>query len=88
MNYMEGQKALNTKVIDMSKLRLIHTVEIDVKLAKVYRDSEWQEYRVKFYVDGVYQVEADYHTEHKQDAIDTADEWAEHVEASATLATA
>ena len=40
--------------------------------AKVYRDSEWQEYRVKFFRGGTYQVGADYHTDDKSDAQFTA----------------
>jgi hypothetical protein len=41
---------------------------INVFTAKVYRDSEWQEWRVKFYVDGAHLVNADYHTNDKVDA--------------------
>lgn len=41
--------------------------------AKVYRDTEWNEYRVKFYDDnGQHMVNADYHTDDKADAQDTA----------------
>ena len=41
--------------------------------AKVYRDSEWQEYRVKFYdTDGQHFTNADYHTDDKEDALTTA----------------
>ena len=35
---------------------------------KVYRDSEWREWRVKFFVNGIHQVNADYHTSDKADA--------------------
>jgi hypothetical protein len=44
--------------------------------AKVYRDSEWQEWRVKFYQDGQHLAEADYHTDDKGDAQHTARSWA------------
>lgn len=44
----------------------------DVRCAKVYRDAEWNEYRVKFFTNGFHQSRADYHTDDKQDAIDTA----------------
>lgn len=44
------------------------------KRAQVYRDSEWQEYRTKFYVDGQHQINADYHGD-KQDCHDTAQAW-------------
>ena len=41
--------------------------------AKVYRDSEWQEYRVKFYdPEGNHYPEADYHTTDLDDATSTA----------------
>jgi hypothetical protein len=41
--------------------------------AKVYRDSEWQEYRVKFYdQEGQHMTAADYHTDSIDDATSTA----------------
>lgn len=43
--------------------------------ARVYRDSEWEEYRTVFYVDGVKQQNADHHTDDKQDAFATAERW-------------
>lgn len=46
-------------------MRLIHTVNTDVK---VYRDAEYDEYVVK--VKG--KPAASYHTDDKQDAINTA----------------
>lgn len=54
-------------------LRLINTIEADSNTAKVYRDSDWNEYRVKFFASGVHQVDADYHTTSKEDAISTAE---------------
>ena len=51
---------------------ITNTVNGEVRVAITYRDAEWQEYRVKFYRDGVYQVEADYHDTDKQSALDTA----------------
>lgn len=45
------------------------------KQAKVYRDSEWNEYRVCFYRHGVKIIGGDYHTDDKQDALDTANNW-------------
>jgi len=44
-------------------------------IAVVYRDAEWNEYRVKFFVDGSHLVEADYHDEDKASAIHTAESW-------------
>lgn len=40
--------------------------------AHVYKDSEWGEHRVKFHRNGVHQTKADYHTDDKEDAHDTA----------------
>ena len=49
------------------------TTQGQERVATVYRDAEWDEYRVKFYRDGVYQTEAaDYYDTDKQSAIDTA----------------
>lgn len=45
------------------------------KLASVYRDSEWQEYRVKHHQDGIYLEAADYHTGDRTDAISHAEAW-------------
>jgi hypothetical protein len=42
------------------------------KSATVYRDAEFQEYRVRFYQDGKHLTEADYHTDSKSDAQFTA----------------
>jgi hypothetical protein len=42
-------------------------------VAKVYRDAEWNEYRVKFYNSaGTYMDASDYHTNDKEDAMNTA----------------
>lgn len=40
--------------------------------AKIYRDAEWNEYRVKFFKDGEYQPNSDYHSDTKTDAYETA----------------
>ena len=40
--------------------------------AKVYRDSEWNEFRVRFYFDGILNEDADYFTTDKEDAIESA----------------
>lgn len=38
---------------------------------KVYRDAEWQEYRVRSYISGILLADADYHTSDRQDAMDS-----------------
>lgn len=55
----------------MRLISTIHKAAAEVT-AKIYRDTEWQEYRVKFYREGQHLQNADYHTDDKQDAIDTA----------------
>jgi hypothetical protein len=44
--------------------------------ARVYRDHDWQEWRVKFYENGRHLLESDYHTDDKGDAQHTARAWA------------
>ncbi len=54
-------------------LRLVGKVQAGNKLAKIYKDSDWDEYRVKFYTDGKYDGEdSDHHTDDKEDAVNTA----------------
>jgi hypothetical protein len=53
-------------------MKRIHTETLGDKAAKVYRDSEWQEYRVRLYIRGELHAPADYHTDSKADAIETA----------------
>lgn len=43
--------------------------------ARVYYHADWQEYVVRFYINGKHQRKADYHADDKQDALDTADYW-------------
>jgi hypothetical protein len=42
---------------------------------KVYLDREWNEYVVKFYVNGRYKPDEDYHTDDKNDAMRTAQQF-------------
>jgi hypothetical protein len=55
-------------------MRLISTIHKAAAeaTAKIYRDTEWNEYRVKFYVQGHHLQDADYHTDCKEDAHSTA----------------
>lgn len=53
-------------------MKRIHTETHGYKTAKVYRDSEWQEFRVRLYINGQLNAPADYHTDEKADAIATA----------------
>ena len=57
-----------------SKLRLIatHNSDCGKHSAKVYKDAEWGEHRVKFFIHGKHHEPADYHTHDVNDAHDTA----------------
>ena len=55
--------------------RKIETYEKDGKVAKVYRNADFDEYEVRFSVKGEDLPDADYFTNDKQDAIDTAVSW-------------
>mgnify|MGYP003536913010 CR=1 FL=1 len=48
----------------------------------VFRDTEWQEYRVKFYKAGEWMKDADYHTDDKQDALQSAAYWLKEKESA------
>ncbi len=53
-------------------LRKIHTETRGARVVKVYRDSEWCEFRCRLYVAGVLQSDADYFTGDRDDALETA----------------
>lgn len=53
-------------------MKRIHIETQGDKMAKVYRDSEWDEFRVRLYIRGELNAPADYHTSDKADAIATA----------------
>ena len=55
----------------MSK-RKIAVVGNELYYGKIYRDTDWNEYVVKFYEFDDYIPNADFHTDNKQDAFDTA----------------
>jgi hypothetical protein len=71
------KKALGVTLFSLEHimLKLIQTLTFNNRIAKVYRDTEWGEYRVRFWDCKVYQAGADYHTDDKQDAVDTAITW-------------
>jgi hypothetical protein len=55
-------------------LRLLEKFDRGSITVKVYRDTEWDEYVLRVYRDGIEQVAANYHTQYIEDAVDTA--WA------------
>jgi hypothetical protein len=59
---------------DSTPLRLVKTIKGSNpnKHAKVYKDKDWGEYRVKHYENGKHLEKADAHTDDKEDAMDTA----------------
>lgn len=62
-------------VVEALRLIHTHTSEDGRRSAKVYRDTEWNEYRVKHYTDGNHHVDGDYHTDDIDDAHRTAQHW-------------
>ena len=58
--------------VDEAKLIKTHASADGKRVAKVYRDAEWDEYHVKHYTDGKHHSKADYHTDDKDDAHGTA----------------
>ncbi len=50
------------------------TSDCGTKSCKIYRDTHWDEYRVKHYQDGKH-LDADYHTDDYGDAEETAKRW-------------
>lgn len=79
-------KNLAEEVEDVEEgLRLISTHTNGNKTAKVYKDSEWGEHRVKLHIDGKHQKNADYHTDDKEDAVGTAKKMIESEEFVAEL---
>ena len=58
-------------------LELLETFSVltkDALTTKVFKDTEWDEYVVRLYRNGIEQVMASYHTIDEEDAVDTA--WA------------
>ena len=63
---------MGESITDKPNLRLIKTHTHGPHSAKVYKDKEWGEYRVKFYKNGQYQSKADSHHDDADDAHGTA----------------
>lgn len=56
--------------------RCIKTVADNGRVARVYRNSEFEEYEVRFSINGEdCGSDSDYFTNDKQDALDTAEHW-------------
>lgn len=53
-------------------LRLLCSVADCSYSARVYRDTDWNEFRVRFFDANGHLTESDYHTDDKLDALDTA----------------
>ena len=56
----------------MLKLRTTYKGSDDLQVAKVYHNTDWKEFQVKFWSHGEYQAGADYHTDDYGDALRTA----------------
>jgi hypothetical protein len=59
---------------EASNMRLKATIHSDCgnHCAKIYKDTEWNEHRVKFHINGQHHEPADYHTDDYHDAHGTA----------------
>ena len=60
-----------------SVARLAGMSTVPMREAKVYRDAEWSEYRVTYYREGVKQAQADSHHGDRDDAVATANAFAD-----------
>lgn len=60
--------------MSLELLETFSALTTDALTTKVFRDTEWDEYVVRLYRNGIEQVMASYHTDYKRDAVDTA--WA------------
>lgn len=68
----QDQEDNDQMLSEASGLRLQKTYSNGSKTTKVYRDPEWEEWRVQLHVNGKHQRKADYHTNDKEDAHATA----------------
>ena len=59
-------------------MRTISTLTTDHVAVKIRRDVGNNEYVVQLHVHGVHNVDADYHTDYKDDALSTADVMLHH----------
>ena len=60
-------------------LRKISQATCRTRVAKVYRDAEWDQYVVRFTVGTTRLPGADYFTHDKRDALETAAHWVQQV---------
>lgn len=79
LTYTELSALAAVTVRKINKENSIKLVKVMTILGKdgivdcvVYRDNDWNEYRVLQFVSGAYVPTGDYHTDDKQDAEDTA----------------
>jgi hypothetical protein len=66
-----GAGRSETTLEERSARRLIDSDEKGNRAYKIYVDRDWQEYVVKFYENGKYLPDADYHADEEQEAMDT-----------------
>lgn len=75
-NYTEAHNKLSKGYLDESLILIkTHTSTDGKKVAKVYKDGDWNEFRTKHFVDGKHHTEADNHTDDLEDAHGTAQHW-------------
>jgi len=54
-------------------MKLIQKLSDADVIVKIYRDYEWNEFVCRLFVNGAELKDSSYHTDDKQDAIDTAE---------------
>ena len=70
-----AHKKENFEQADKPSLKRVSDHEYRNKKATVFKDTEWDEYVVQFWLDGKLLQDADYHTDDKGDAQGTAKSW-------------
>jgi predicted RNA binding protein YcfA (HicA-like mRNA interferase family) len=78
-NYISHARVKVVKEEEITEsLRLVKTHTNGNKTAKVYKDNDWDEFRVRHYTDGKHHTKADAHTNDVEDAHDTAKHFINH----------
>jgi hypothetical protein len=76
--FLDGKWCSLTKEMIMSGVKILVqtlTAANGGNVAKVYWDGGWEEYVVRFFSYSSRLMDADYHTDDKEDALKTAEQW-------------
>ena len=70
---VEEEASIEEEIISIDEsLKLLKTYKVGDHTAKVYKDHDWDEHRVKFFTGDKHHKDADYHSDDADDAHDTA----------------